>query len=161
VTPNPVEPGPVIATPASTGSPGSTILIPDGYTVPAGSRYSAEEVVLAAKTAYFEARGKGEEAYRAVICVIINRVESSRYGGGKTSVKTEVYRASQFSVVNHKDFETTIPPKDVINYAFDVLNNNNKSIPADVFFFRSERADKTWGTRVFYQTIGGNDFYYG
>jgi spore germination cell wall hydrolase CwlJ-like protein len=136
-------------------------VVPGGSDVPSGAKYSAAEVELAAKTAYFEARGKGEAAYRAVICVIANRVESSKYGGGVTSVKTEVYRQSQFTVVNHSDFESTTPPDEIIGYANDVLNNNNRSIPADVFFFRAEKEDKTWGSRVFYKTIGGNDFYYG
>ena len=125
-----------------------------------GGKYSQADVELAARTAYLEARGKGEAAYRAVLCVILNRVESSRYGGGVTSVRTEVYRQSQFSVVNRSDFESTAVPDAVIGYANDVLNNNNRSIPTDVFFFRSERTDKTWEGRIFYMTIGGNDFYY-
>lgn len=153
----------VIVTPKPTATPTAApgeVLLPDGFTVSSNAKFSAEEVVLAAKTAYFEARGNGEAAYRAVICVILNRVESSLYGGGFTSVRTEVYRKSQFSVVNNSKFETTVPPMDVIGYANDILNNNNRSIPEGVLFFRSERADKTWGTKTFYETIGGNDFYY-
>lgn len=151
----------VIETPRPTAAPAGEVLLPDGFSVDSGASYSAEEVVLAAKTAYFEARGNGEEAYRAVICVILNRVESTKFGGKVTSVKTEVYRKSQFSVVKNSKFETTVPPDDVIGYANDVLNNGNRSIPTDVFFFRAGRTDKTWGTKKFYMNIGGNDFYYG
>lgn len=156
-TPTPKPAAPLTPPPAAE----EPVVVPGGNDAPSGSEYSAAEVELAAKTAYFEARGNGEAAYRAVICVILNRVESSKYGGGVTSVKTEVYRQSQFSVVNHSDFESTTPPDDIIGYANDILNNNNRSIPANVFFFRAEKDDKTWGSRVFYKTIGGNDFYYG
>ncbi|MDD4311261.1 MAG: hypothetical protein PHW41_02120, partial [Eubacteriales bacterium] len=66
---------------------------------------------------------------------------------------------SQFSVVGRSDFLTKTIPESVINYANDVLNNGNRLLPTNVMSFRSGATDKIWGTRTYYATFGGNDFY--
>ena len=123
--------------------------------------YSREELELAAKVAYLEAKGKGEAAYRAVLSVIYNRCKSSRFGRGETSIKTEVYRKSQFSVIGHSKFETMTPPEEIVSYAEDVFCGGNTNVPADVLFFRADRLGHSWGSKRYYKTIGGNAFYYG
>ena len=148
-TPRPVEP-----TAAPTPLP--TAQEPD----PTPAEGLEAELVLAAKVAYLEARGKGEAAYRAVLSVIYNRCKSSRFGGGETSITTEVYRKSQFSVVNGSSFESTEPPAEIVEYARDVFVNGNTNVPAGVLFFRAERLGESWGDKTFYQTIGGNSFFY-
>ncbi len=117
--------------------------------------YSGEDVLLAARVAYFES-GRSEDGYRAVLCVIVNRVESSKW---PNSVHDVVYQKSQFSVVGRSDFLTKTIPDSVINYANDVLNNANRLLATDVMSFRSAQTDKTWGTRTYAGTYGGNDFY--
>lgn len=156
-TPRPV--GPTAAptpAPADTPAPLPTVEEPD----PTPAEGLEAELVLAAKVAYLEARGKGEAAYRAVLSVIYNRCKSSRFGGGETSITTEVYRKSQFSVVNGSSFESTEPPAEIVEYARDVFVNGNTNVPAGVLFFRAERLGESWGDKTFYQTIGGNSFFY-
>ena len=111
--------------------------------------------MLAARVAYFES-GKSEDGYRAVVCVILNRVESGKWPG---SVYDVVYQKSQFSVVGRSDFLTKTIPDSVIGYANDVLNNGNRLLDSSVMSFRSATTDKIWGTRTYYGTYGGNDFY--
>lgn len=156
-TPRPVEPtaAPTPA-PADTSAPLPTAQEPD----PTPAEGLEAELVLAAKVAYLEARGKGEAAYRAVLSVIYNRCKSSRFGGGETSITTEVYRKSQFSVVNGSSFKPTEPPAEIVEYARDVFVNGNTNVPAGVLFFRAERLGESWGDKTFYQTIGGNSFFY-
>ena len=154
-TPRPVEPT-AAPTPADTPAPLPTAQEPD----PTPAEGLEAELVLAAKVAYLEARGKGEAAYRAVLSVIYNRCKSSRFGGGETSITTEVYRKSQFSVVNGSSFESTEPPAEIVEYARDVFVNGNTNVPAGVLFFRAERLGESWGDKTFYQTIGGNSFFY-
>jgi len=117
--------------------------------------YSGEDVLLAARVAYFES-GKSEEGYRAVVCVILNRVEASKW---PDSVYDVVFQKSQFSVVGRSDFLTKTIPDSVINYANDVLNGGNRLLPSHVMSFRSATTEKVWGTRTYYATYGGNDFY--
>ncbi len=123
--------------------------------------YSREELELAAKVAYLEAKGKGETAYRAVLSVIYNRCKSSRFGRGETSISTEVYRKSQFSVIGHSKFETMTPPEEIVSYAEDVFCGGNTNVPEGVLFFRADRLGHSWGSKTYYKTIGGNAFYYG
>lgn len=112
-------------------------------------------MLLAARVAYFES-GKSEDGYRAVLCVILNRVEAGKW---PNSVNDVVYQKSQFSVVGRSGFLTKTIPDSVIGYANDVLNNGNRLLPTNVMSFRSGASDKTWGTRTYYATYGGNDFY--
>ncbi len=142
------------ATPTSTPTPTpvqtSTQEVPN-----VSGAYSGEDVLLAARVAYFES-GKSEDGYRAVVCVILNRVEASKW---PNSVYDVVFQKSQFSVVGRSDFLTKTIPDSVIDYANDVLNNGNRLLPSYVMSFRSATTEKTWGSRTYYGTYGGNDFY--
>ncbi len=120
-----------------------------------------EDLVLAATVAFYEAGGKGEAAYRAVLCVIYNRCMASRFGGGVTTIRQEVYRKGQFSVLNHRDFSKQSPPAEIVEYARDVFVNGNLSIPKNVLFFCAKRLGTGWGGRKLYKNIGGNLFFYG
>lgn len=143
-------------TPAPTAEPTATPAQTASQAAPdVSGPYSGEDVLLAARVAYFES-GKSEEGYRAVLCVVVNRVESSRW---PDTVYDVVYQKSQFTVVGRSDFLTKTIPDSVIGYANDVLNGGNRLLPTNVMSFRSGQTDKTWGTRTFYGTFGGNDFY--
>ena len=150
ITPEPT------ATTAPTQAPTTTPVQTSTQEPPSVSGpYSGEDVLLAARVAYFES-GKSEDGYRAVLCVILNRVESSKW---PSSVNDVVYQKSQFSVVGRSDFLTKTIPDSVIRYANDVLNNGNRLLATNVISFRSGQTDKTWGTRTYIGTYGGNDFY--
>ena len=152
VTPTPTATAAITQAPTPTATPVQTSAQePPSVSGP----YSGEDVLLAARVAYFES-GKSEDGYRAVLCVILNRVESSKW---PSSVYDVVYQKSQFSVVGRSDFLTKTIPDSVIGYANDVLNNGNRLLANNVISFRSAQTDKTWGTRTYIGTYGGNDFY--
>lgn len=155
-SPTPTPGGSFTVTPEPTATPTATPVQTSSQAVPdVSGAYSGEDVLLAARVAYFES-GKSEDGYRAVVCVILNRVESSKW---PSSVNDVVYQKSQFSVISRSDFLTKTVPDSVITYANDVLNNGNRLLPTSVMSFRSATTDKVWGTRTYYATYGGNDFY--
>ena len=150
-----ITPAPT-ATPLVTAAPTATPVQTSSQEVPnVSGAYSGEDILLAARVAYFES-GRSEEGYRAVLCVILNRVESSKW---PNSVNDVVYQKSQFSVIGRSDFLTKTIPDSVIGYANDVFNNGNRLLPTNVMSFRSATTEKVWGSRTYYGTYGGNDFY--
>lgn len=169
-TPKPTKTPKPTATPVLRGEPTEITVTARPETTPAvtvsnssssnSDGYSEEDLELAARVALWEARGKGEDAYRAVLSVLLNRCESKKFGGGLTSISTEVYRKSQFSVVRYDDFASDRAPDEIIGYADDVFNNKNRLLPEGVLFFRSASLGESWGDKAFYKTIGGNAFFY-
>lgn len=121
-----------------------------------------EELILAAKVAYFENGVGGERACRAVLSVIYNRCMAPNWGGGVTSITQVVYHPGQFSVIHGKRFESFVPPAEIVEYARDVFINGNLSIPYNVMFFGASWAVPTdWGGRTMYKKIGDDYFFYG
>jgi len=150
-----ITPAPT-AVPTATPVPTNTPVQTSSQAVPnVSGPYSGEDILLAARVAYFES-GRSEEGYRAVLCVVLNRVESSKW---PNNVNDVVYQKSQFSVISRSDFLTKTIPDSVIGYANDVFNNGNRLLATNVISFRSGQTDKTWGTRTYVGTYGGNDFY--
>ena len=120
--------------------------------------YSYEDLELAARVAYFETGNS--DGYKAVLSVIYNRCMSEKFGGKKTSISTEVYRSSQFSVVKNSKFESTVAPDKIIEYANDVFNRGKTTVPETVLFFRAASRGTEWGDKIYYDTIGGNAFFH-
>ena len=120
--------------------------------------YSYEDLELAARVAYFETGNS--DGYKAVLSVIYNRCMSEKFGGKKTSIPTEVYRSSQFSVVKNSKFESTTAPDKIIEYANDVFNRGKTTVPETVLFFRAASRGTEWGDKIYYDTIGGNAFFH-
>ncbi|MCL2671911.1 MAG: cell wall hydrolase [Clostridiales bacterium] len=136
--------------------------VPALHTYANAVRVTETDLNLAARVAYWEMRGKGEYAYRAVLSVIYNRCMATNWGDGVTSIPEVVYHPGQFSVVNKKPFRTTEPPAEIIEYARDIFCNGNISIPYNVMFFGwSGLISKKWGGRRMYKEIGGDYFFYG
>jgi len=117
-----------------------------------------EDIDLAARVAYWEARGKGEKAYRAVLSVIYNRCMAPRFGGGMTRVETEVFRPGQFSVIHIRGFDSLEPPEEIVAYARDIFTEGNISLPYDVLFFCAEHLGIEWRWG-YYGNIGRNLFF--
>ena len=152
-TPKPTEP-PLLA--AADGSAEEQDEPDPVVSVSSSDEHSYKDIYLAAQVAYLEAKGKGSDAYRAVLSVIFNRVEYR-----DSDIPTEVYRKSQFSVVNDEDFESTVPPDEVIRIAHDVFNNGGTNLPSKVRYFRAASKGTVWyDSFVHYDTIGGNAFFY-
>ncbi len=122
---------------------------------------SEEDLTLAARVAYLEAGVRNKRAYRAVLCVLFNRCVAPRFGGKVTSISTEVYRKSQFSVIHHRKFKTLQPPQEIVDAARDIFVYGNLDLPENILFFCASRLGKNWGGRRFYKNIGGNLFFYG
>ncbi len=123
---------------------------------PKGS-YSDDEIQMAAKLAYLEAKGTGSDGYKAVVNVLINRCNSSQFGG---SIEKEIFRSNQFTVANNRErFLSTSPDSKSVAAAEAVLLNGERLLPSDVLFFRTARAGKEWGKRTYYATIGANSFF--
>ena len=120
-----------------------------------------EDLLVAARIAYFEAGPRSERAYRAVLCVLYNRCMATRFGGEITDIQTEAFRKGQFSVIHNKRFSTFEPPEEILDAARDIFVSGNLDLPENILFFCAERIGKGFGGHKFYQNIGGNLFFYG
>ena len=112
---------------------------------------------MAAQLAYLEGKGAGSEGYKAIINVLLNRCNSSKFGG---SIETEIFRSGQFTVANNREnFLSTVPDSKAKAAAEAVLNGGERLLPSNVLFFRTAKAGKEWGSRTYYGTIGANSFF--
>ena len=121
------------------------------------NEFTENEIYLAAKVVYLEARDHGTEAYRAVANVIYNRVKSHKF---PDTVKGVVFQAGQFSVTWHKNFDTVKPSSQAYNATKDVLNGGIRPMPFNVLFFHASYLGRSWGSdKSFYKTVGDNSFF--
>ena len=118
---------------------------------------TVSEHELASRVAFFESGS--EEGRMAVLSIIYNRCNSSAFGGGKTDIRTEVYRKNQFSVVKRDDFLTASVPSSLIEAAKRVFTQGASVLPENVVFFRVASKGTEWGDKIYYDTIGGNCFF--
>ena len=124
---------------------------------PTAEPVTVSEHELAARVAFFESGS--EEGRMAVLSVIFNRCNSSAFGGGKTDIRTEVYRKNQFSVVKRDDFLTASVPSSLVDAAKRVFTQGGSVLPENVVFFRVASKGTEWGDKIYYDTIGGNCFF--
>ncbi len=119
--------------------------------------YSESEVRMAAQLAYLEGNGAGSDGYKAILNVLVNRCNSSKFGG---SIEDEIFRSGQFTVARDRDsFLATEPDSKAKAAAEAVLNDGERLLPSSVLYFRSARLGKDWGSRTYYGTIGANSFF--
>ena len=98
-------------------------------------KYSAEEKEMIAKVVFAEAHGETNEGQRAVVQVIINRVNSTKY---KNTIKEVVHQRGQFVIAN------TYTEKEMNNVEF--VLENGFDMPADVMYFGTWNFRKNqWG----------------
>ncbi len=145
-TPKPTEKPAAIETPEQEES------IPQGDT----GDYSSGDIYLAAKLIYAEGKDQSTSSFKAMANVLYNRCASRKFGG---TVTQEVYRSGQFTVVTYDSFEGLTPSSKAITAAEAIFNGGERVLPSDVMFFRASRSSKSWGSRTYYKTIGGNDYY--
>ena len=89
--------------------------------------------------------------------VLFNRVASSRY---PDTIEENVFKKNQFSVVNDREKFLALEPSKRAKEAIQkVFVEGQVILPADVMYFKSARLSKSWGSRKYYATIGGNMYY--
>ncbi len=118
--------------------------------------FTYDDIVLTARLIYAEGKVQSDESFRAMASVIYNRYRSKRY---PNTIEKIVYQRNQFTVVDDEDFLTDVPTASAFSAVIDVFLNGNVTLPEDVLYFRSERDNKKWGSREYYNTIGGNMYY--
>ncbi|MCK9480040.1 MAG: cell wall hydrolase [Firmicutes bacterium] len=108
--------------------------------------YTEAEKILIARVVYAEARGECFDGQVAVAQVVINRVESGKYG---KSVKRVVYAKHQFAVGKKYNDQNM----QAVEYAIA-----NRDYPDNMYFFRRSKS-KTWYDFDYYIRIGNHSFY--
>ncbi len=118
--------------------------------------FTYDDIVLTARLIYAEGNAQSDESYRAMASVVYNRYRSKRY---PNTIEKIVYQRNQFTVVDDEGFLTDMPTASAFSAVIDVFINGNVTLPETVLYFRSERDNKRWGSREYYDTIGGNMYY--
>ena len=118
--------------------------------------FTYDDIVLVARLIYAEGDNQSDESYRAMASVVYNRLLSKRY---PNTIEKIVFQRNQFTVVDDEKFLTETPTASAFSAAIDVFLNGNATLPENVLHFRSERDNKRWGSREYYDTIGGNMYY--
>lgn len=96
---------------------------------------------LLAKLLYHEARGESLECQKAVTSVILNRVESGKWGD---SLEKVIYAKNQFEPVSKGLLPNTKPLAKQYE-AIDYVIENGATVPANVLYFRADKYFD-WGT---------------
>lgn len=113
--------------------------------------YTSDEI-WCAKMARREA-GTNRAGSEAVISVVANRLNDSRFK--YKSIEEVLFAPNQFSTA--AKLESTTPSAVNLEAAKKVLRTGSV-LPKGVLFFKS--GSQTWGTRVFYKNVGGNNFFF-
>ena len=131
-------------------------VLQDLRNTPQNYPFTYDEIVLIARLIYAEGNAQTDESYRAMASVVYNRYRSKRY---PNTIEKIVYQRNQFTVVDDEGFLTDVPTASAFSAVIDVFINGNVTLPETVLYFRSERDNKKWGSREYYDTIGGNMYY--
>lgn len=89
---------------------------------------------LIAKLLYHEARGESLECQKAVVSVIINRLNSGKWG---KTIKDVIYAKNQFEPVSRDLVERTKPLENQYK-AIDYVLENGVTVPEWVQYFRAD-----------------------
>ena len=128
------------------------------YFVDDPGTYTAEELYVAAQVIYSEGKHQTDESYQAMASVVFNRVRSGRF---PDSVIEVVYQKNQFShpSSNPESFAELVPSEAALEAVTKVFILGESTLPPSVMFFKSASSGREWGSRVYYATIGGNNYY--
>lgn len=96
---------------------------------------------LLAQLLYHEARGESLDCQKAVVSVVLNRVESGIWGDTLSEV---IYAKNQFEPVARGLLPNTKPLQKQYE-AIDYVLENGATIPEDVLYFRADHYFE-WGT---------------
>lgn len=96
-------------------------------------KLSAEDRELIAKLLYHEARGEGIECQKAIVSVIINRLNSGKWG---KTIRDVIYADGQFEPVG-KGLLANTKPLNTQYQAIDYVCENGITLPSWVLYFRA------------------------
>ena len=99
------------------------------------------EKELLAQLLYHEARGESLECQKAVVSVVLNRVESGKWGD---TLKEVIYAKNQFEPVAKGLIPNTKPLQKQYE-AIDYVLENGATVPSNVLYFRAGHYFE-WGT---------------
>ncbi len=131
-------------------------ILQDLYNNPQNYPFTYNDILLVSRLIYAEGDAQSDESFRAMASVVYNRYRSKRY---PNTIEKIVFQKNQFTVVDDEKFLTDIPTASAFGAAIDVFINGNATLPETVLYFRSERDNKRWASREYYDTIGGNMYY--
>lgn len=121
------------------------------------TEFTDDEVYLAAKVVYLEAKGTGYDGYAAVANCIYNRVKSRKF---PNKVYDVVWQKNQYTVTKHSNFNSVSPSSEALKATRDVLNGGVRPMPLNVMFFWAKRLGTNWGSdKEYYKTVGNNTFF--
>lgn len=125
------------------------------YVDESGVDISAADLLLMARTIYFEANVEPYAGKVAVANVILNRLNAG-YAG---TIKGVVYQKSAFSVVKRSDFATKAPNDSCYRAAIEALQGRNEV--ANCLWFVSTSVKSCWAIEHanLYKTIGTHKFF--
>ncbi len=132
------------------------LILQDLRNNPQNYPFTYDDIVLTARLIYAEGKVQSDESFRAMASVVYNRYRSKRY---PNTIEKIVFQRNQFTVVDDEGFLTDVPTVSAFSAVIDVFLNGNVTLPENVLYFRSERDNKKWGSREYYDTIGGNMYY--
>lgn len=110
--------------------------------------YTDSEIETVARVVYGEARGEPFAGQVAVANVLVNRLESGKYG---KSIWQVASAPNQFSVAGDTNDECLKAAKYVMLY-------NIRPLPGNTFYFRTSPS-RYWRTFKYYGRIGHHSFY--
>lgn len=119
--------------------------------------FTDDEVYLAAKVVYLEAKGTGYSGYAAVANCLYNRVKSRKF---PNNIRDVVFQKNQYTVTKHSNFSSISPSSEALKATRDVLNGGVRPMPLNVLFFFAKRLGTSWGSdKEFYKIVGNNAFF--
>lgn len=125
------------------------------YVDESGVDISAADLLLMARTIYFEANVEPYAGKVAVANVILNRLNA----GYAKNIKGVIYYKGAFSVVKRSDFTTKAPNDSCYRAAIEALQGRNEV--ADCLWFVSTSVKSCWAIKHanLYKTIGTHKFF--
>ncbi len=126
------------------------------YIDESGVKISAADLLLMARTIYFEANVEPYAGKVAVANVILNRLN----GGYSKTIYGVVYMKGAFSVVKRSDFATKAPNDACYRAAIEALQGR-KEVPGNCYWFVSTSVKSCWAIKncTLVKTIGTHKFF--
>jgi len=102
-------------------------------------QFDKTDVMLLARLVYGEARGESYTGQMAVAAVVVNRLQSGRFG---STIADVVYETDAFSVVN--DGQINLTPDDIaVKAALGALNGKDPTRGA-LYYFNPAKTSNAW-----------------
>ncbi len=130
----------------------------NGYYIEDPLEFTDEELYLAAQLIYSEGNNQSELSFWAMASVIYNRIASNRF---PDTVYDVTFQNNQFSYPdsNPEKFLELSPSDRALEAITKVFVEGQLILPPSVMYFKSSSLSRSWGSRDYYCTVGGNMYY--